>query len=181
MFTRNYCSLDDSLQQQLSDDINYVYEDSTSSKMLRKIYPFKLASIQQQILLCHYVLSPLQVKFIKKIDFITFYTKICRDFPDIEIAKCKDLNYYAITMPSTTEDVMVLMGLSRMLLRLTYVKLPCDGYRIIELEDSYHSSINKIGKTGKIERVYKLDLYYSKTILPHRFILDTIKQLEMVL
>lgn len=58
-------------------------------------------------------------------------------------------------MPDNQEDLLILMGLSIMLLRLSYGSLPEGGYRLENRSDTFDNSIKEM---GKVDRLYRLDL-----------------------
>lgn len=76
-----------------------------------------------------------------------------------------------VVMPDK-EDVLVLMGLSLMLFRLSHGRLPKDGYRFENEDDSFYYSLQQM---GKVDRLYKLDLMASLRIIPISLILDKVK------
>lgn len=168
--TRNLCTVECSLVQ-LSADIDYIYKDLTDNHFSMSLY--RLVVIQQLILSGLYVLSPLQVKYIKKADLIRFLHDTLPDHPDIMLGTGKEISLdiiYAV-MPAK-EDVLVLMGLSLMLLRLSHGSLPKDGYRLENLESSFYYGLKQM---GKVDRLYKLDLAHSLRIIPKSVILDKVK------
>ena len=61
--TRSFCTVECSLVQ-LSDDIDFIYKDLTDNLEF-SMSRYRLAVIQQKIVSGLYILSPLQVKFIK--------------------------------------------------------------------------------------------------------------------
>ena len=75
---------------------------------------------------------------------------------------CSDPDILCVVMPDQ-EDGLVLMGLSLMLFRLSHGRLPKDGYRFENLDDSFYYSLQQMGKGN---RLYKLDLMNSLRILP---------------
>ncbi|GLT75215.1 hypothetical protein SLA2020_469550 [Shorea laevis] len=135
---------------------------------------YRLAVIQQKSVSGLYVLSPLQVKFIKKVDLSQFLNDTQPDFPDLQFGTCSDPAIITVVMPSDKEDGLVLMGLSLTLFRLSYGSLPKDGYR---LQDRVSSLYNSLEQMGKVDRLYKLDLSASLTMIPISFILKTVKPL----
>lgn len=68
------------------------------------------------------VLSPLQVKFIKKVDLTQFLHDTLPENPDIMLGTCSDPDMMKVVMPDK-KDVLVLMGLSLMLFRLSHGSL----------------------------------------------------------
>ncbi|XP_044481937.1 uncharacterized 39 kDa protein in mitochondrial S-1 and S-2 DNA-like [Mangifera indica] len=131
----------------------------------------RLAVIQQKILSGLYVLSPLQVKFIKKADLTLFLRDTLPDCPDIMLGTGSDPDMISVVMPEK-EDLLVLMGLSLMLFRLSHGRLPKDGYRLENLVDSFYYDLQQM---GKVDRLYRLDLMASLRIIPISLILDKVK------
>lgn len=141
-FSRKY-TIERSLVQ-LSEDIEFVYNDVTTycnSSLSR----YELSDIQQKILSGFYVLSPLDVQYISKdyikIDFCLMRTEI----PDFMVLPSKDPKLFTAVLPDK-KDVLVFMGLSIMLYRLSHGSLPKDGYRMINLVDPFYDSLRDIGK-----------------------------------
>lgn len=173
VFTRYFSSVEQTLVQ-LSSDINFIYKDLTDDNLLESVSPFRLAVIQQKILSGLYVLSPLQVKYIKKVDLILFLDDTLPDFPDIQIGTGPDPGIITVVMPTEKEDGLVFMGLSLTLFRLSYGCLPKGGYRLEAREDSLNNILEQM---GKVDRLYKLDLGESITKLPISLILEKVKPL----
>lgn len=169
ILTRNLCTVECSLVQ-LSADIDLIYKDLTDNTQF-SISRYRLSVIQQKIVSGLYVLSPLQVKYIKKADLIRFLTDTLPDCPDIMLGSGSDSDIICVVMPKK-EDVLVLMGLSLMLFRLSYGCLPKDGYRLENLDDSFYYGLQQM---GKVDRLYKLDLMASLRIIPISLILDKVK------
>lgn len=167
--TRSFCTVECSLVQ-LSDDIEFIYKDLTDNVEF-SMSRYRLAVIQQKIVSGLYVLSPLQVKFIKKVDLTHFLNDTLPDCPDIMLRPGSDPDMIYVVMPNK-DDVLVLMGLSLMLFRLSYGRLPKDGYRLENLVDSFYYSLQQM---GKVDRLYKLDLMASLSIIPISLILDKVK------
>lgn len=167
ILTRNYCTLESSLVQ-LSADIDYIYQDLVDNQFSMSHY--QLVGIQQKILSGLYVLSPLQVKYIKKADLSRFLHTLA-DCPDIMLGTGSDPEIINAFMPAK-DDVLVLMGLSLMLLRLSHGSLPKEGYRLENQVGSFYYGIKEM---GKVDRLYKLDLGDSLRIIPKTLILDKVK------
>lgn len=53
------------------------------------------------------------------------------------------------------KDVLVFMGLSKMLYSLSHGSLPKDGYRMMNQMDQFYNSIQLM---GKVDRLYCLNL-----------------------
>jgi len=126
LFTRSFCSYECSLVQ-LSADIDFIYKDLMEDLQF-SMSRYRLAVIQQKRVSGLYVLSPLQLKFIKKEDLTPFLYDTLPDCPDIMLGTGSDPDMIYVVMPEK-EDVFVLMGLSLMLFRLSHGGLPKDGYR----------------------------------------------------
>lgn len=78
-----------------------------------------------------------------------------------------------VLMPDKS-DVLVFMGLSLMLFRLSQGGcLPKDGYRI---NDQRKSLLMSLTSVGKVDRLYRLDLKASLSIIPSRVVLEHVKQ-----
>lgn len=83
-----------------------------------------------------------------------------------------DPNILYTVMPDNKEDLLVLMGLSRMLFRLSHGCLPEDGYRMVDMVPSFYSSIRGL---GKVDRVYRLDLGPSLKKIPSSLVFSKVK------
>ncbi|XAR51024.1 hypothetical protein NMG60_11005522 [Bertholletia excelsa] len=114
---------------------------------------YLLALIQEKIVSGLYVLSPLQVKFIKKEDLTHFLHDTLLECPDIMFKTNSDMIY--VVMPHK-DDVLVLMGLALMLFRLSHGCIP---------------------KDGKVKRLYRIDLTASLSTMERSLILDRVKPL----
>ena len=169
ILTRDFCTVESSLVQ-LSADIDFIYKDLTD-KLQFSMSRYQLTVIQQKIVSGLYVLSPLQVKIIKKEGLIPFLHDTLPDCPDIMLVPGSDPDILYVVMPDK-EDVLVLMGLSLMLFRLSHGCLPKDGYRIDNLVDSFYYSLQQM---GKVDRLYRLYLMDSLKIIPISLILDKVK------
>lgn len=165
-----YLSTVESSLVQLSDDIDFIYKDLTDNLQF-SMSKYRLALIQQKRISGRYVLSPLQVKFIWKEDITLFLHDTLPDCPDIMLGTFSDPDIIYVVMPDK-EDVLVLMGLSLMLFRLSHGRLPKDGYRFENEDDSFYYSLQQM---GKVDRLYKLDLMASLRIIPISLILDKVK------
>lgn len=169
-FTRSLCSLECSLVK-LSDDIEFIYKDLRDNLEF-SMSRYRLAVIQQKLVSGLYVLSPLEVKFIKKVDLTQFFNDTLPDRPDIMLRTGSDPDMIYVVMPDK-KDVLVLMGLSLMLFRLSHGGLPKHGYRLENLVDSFYYSLQQM---GKVDRLYRLDLNASLSIIPISLILDKVKR-----
>lgn len=166
-FSTNECSL-----VQLSADIDFIYKilvDDLKFSMSK----YRLAVIQYEIVSGYYILSPLRVKFIKKVDLTQFLKDTLPDCPDIMFGTGSNPDMICAIIPNK-DDVLVLMGLSLMLLRLSQGGLPKDVYRIEDGIDSFYYSLQQM---GKVDRLYRLDLTDSLRIIPFNLILDKVKLL----
>lgn len=173
IWTRSFCSVE-CLLVELSADIDYIYKDLTEDGLLLSISCSRLVFIQQRIVCGLYVLSPLEIQIIKKVDLTQYLSEKLSDLPDIQFWTCADPAFISVIIPSNKEDGLILMGLSRMLFRLSYGCLPKDGYRLSNLVSSFQESIKKM---GIVDRVYKLDLSESLTKIPISLILDKVMPL----
>ena len=169
LFTRYLSTVECSLVQ-LSADIDFIYKDLTENHQF-SMSRYRLAVIQQKMVSGLYVPSPLQVEFIKKEDLTRFLHDTLPDCPDIMLGTCSDPEIVYVVMPDK-EDVLVLMGLSLMLFRLSHGSLPKDGYRFSNLVSSFYYSLQQM---GKMDRLYMLDLGASLSIIPISLILDKVK------
>jgi hypothetical protein len=168
LFTRYYtveCSL-----VQLSADIDFIYQDLTENLEFSMSH-YRLAVIQQKIVSGLYVLSPLQVRYLKKEDLTQFLHDTLPDCPDIQLGYSSDPDILYVVMPDK-DDVLVLMGLSLMLLRHSYGGMPKDGYRLVNLVHTFYYSIQNM---GNVDRLYRIDLMASLRIIPISLILDKVK------
>lgn len=170
-FTRDFCTVEPSLVQ-LSADIDFIYKDLTENLQFRMSRD-QLAVIQQKIVSGLYVLSPLQVKVLMKEDLNKFLYDTLPDCPDIMFGAGSDPNIISVVMPDK-KDVLVLMGLSLMLFRLSHGVLPKDCYRLENLVDSFYYSLQQM---GKVDRMYRIDLNASLRLIPTSLILDKVKSL----
>lgn len=169
ILTRYFCTVECSLVQ-LSADIDFLYKDLTDHLPFRMSRD-RLGVIQQKIVSGLYVLSPLHVKFIKKEGIIQFLHDTLPDCPDIMLGTGSDPDMIYVVMPDK-EDVLVLMALSLMLFRLSHGRLPKEGYRLENQLDSFYDSLQQM---GKVDRLYRLDLKASLSIIPISLILDKVK------
>lgn len=167
--TRNLCTVESSLVQ-LSAAIEFIYKDLTDNIQF-SMSRHQLTVIQQKRILGLYVLSPLQVKLIRKIDLTKFLHDTLPDCPDIMLRPSSDPSFFIVVMPNK-EDVLVLMGLSLMLYRLSHGSLPKDGYRLSNQVDQIYYSLQQM---GKVDRLYRLDLMDSLRIIPINLILEKVK------
>lgn len=155
---------------QLSDDIDLVYKYLTEINEVLTLSRYQLALIQDQILNNSYILKPLRVKFVKKEDLIPFLYNTLLDYTDIMIG-IYNSNLLKIVIQDKKEDLVVLMALSIMLFRLTYGELPKEGYRLENRVDSFYSSLQEM---GKVDRLYRIDLENSLSLIPISLILDKV-------
>lgn len=170
LLTRSFCTVDPGLVQ-LSSDIDYIYNELDGSKfgMTRD----RLIFLQQKIVLGIYDLSPLQVYFVKKENLNLFLFMIVSECPDIAVSNPFGDDITCVITPSK-DDVWVYMGLSLMLLRLSHGCLPKDGFRLTNMVSSFYYSLQQM---GKVDRLYKIYLMESLSILPISLILDRVKPL----
>lgn len=168
ILTRPFCTVECSLAQ-LSADIDYIYKDLADDDFC--ISRYRLAVINQKINSGLYVLNPISVKYIKKEDLARFLYDTLQYSPDIMIGRIKDTEtvFAAVQDP---EDTLVSMGLSRMLLRLSYGSLPEEGYRLENLAGYFYYSLKLM---GKVDRLYKLDLGSSFSKIPKSLVLEKVK------
>lgn len=127
--------------------------------------------LQQKRLNGLYVLSPIQIKFIKSEDasrslYVTVY-----ECPDFMILPCKYPGVSMVIIPDH-KDVLVFMGLSKMLYSLSHGSLPKDGYRMMNQMDQFYNSIQLM---GKVDRLYCLNLNESFLNLPNSLVLEKVK------
>lgn len=80
---------------------------------------YRLADIQHKMVSGLYVLSPLHIKCIKKVDLSNFIRDTLTDCPDIMLGTGSDPDMLYVIMPEK-DDVLVLMAFSLMLLRLSH-------------------------------------------------------------
>jgi hypothetical protein len=143
----NYSTLDSELVL-LSENIEEVYNDLTSYTSLSRS---EFSVLQQRLLSGLYVLSPLRVKFIHVNEFSIFFTEMQASCPDFAYFPSINPDYIIVVLPDE-KDVLVYMGLSKMLSRLSYGVLPDDEM------DEYHKSLLNYGNMGRVKRLYRLDL-----------------------
>lgn len=89
IWTRSFCSVE-CLLVELSADIDYIYKDLTEDGLLLSISCSRLVFIQQRIVCGLYVLSPLEMKIIKKVDLTQYLSEKLSDLPDIQFWTCAD-------------------------------------------------------------------------------------------
>lgn len=173
IFSRSLCGVESAVVQ-LSADIEFIYNDIYQTCTPAPILRNELEVIQQFIINGIFVLSPLKVKFFKsEHSLYLFLIDTLTDCPDISLGYCnKASSFYAI-MPEK-KDVLVLMGLSLMLFRLSHGGLPKDGYRMECLLSSFYESLQEM---GKVDRLYKIDLNQSLDMITNSMILDKVKPL----
>jgi hypothetical protein len=159
------CSL-----EQLAADIGYVYNDTEYM-----ITRYRLAVIQQQILSGLYFLSPIEIKFIKKEDIIY----ITHFFPEIMLFEGSEDPHMVYAAIPVIEDIMVFMGLSRMLVRFFYSGfleeegiVEEEDYGLEDLVDSFYCRLQDI---GKVDRLNRIDLRPSAVIIPCSRTLNILK------
>lgn len=170
LFNRHFSTYECSLLQ-LSDDMDYIYNDLLETTYF-SMSLYRKSLIQQKITSGNYVLSPLTVLYIKNEDLSQFLYDTLPHYPDITFEKTHCSSLIRVSMPEQ-DDVLVYMGLSRLLLRLTYGSLPEDGYRLEDIKlDSFYNDLKSMGKVG---RVYKLDLGDSCRMIQKSLILDIVK------
>lgn len=104
---------------QLSTDIYFVYIDLTETTLFSMSH-YGLIIIQQKIISGLYILSPLQVQYFRKVDLNQFFYDMMLDCSDIMLENCSEPDMLYAIIPDK-ENVLVLMGLSMMLLHLSYV------------------------------------------------------------
>lgn len=167
--TRKFATVECSLVQ-LSADIDFIYNDLTTNTEF-SMSRFRLAVVKQQIQHRLYVLSPLQFRKIKKESFTQFLQDTLSDCPDMMIGTGEDPDRIYVLMPDKA-DVLVFMGLSLMLFRLSHGGLPEDGYRT---NDQCEALFKSLKEMGKVDRLYRLDLKYSLNIIPKSLVLDNVK------
>ena len=145
ILNRDYCAYKHSLAQ-LSADIEFIYMD-LSSNYEYSMSPYELAVMQEKIVSGLYVLSPLKVKFIFKFDLSKFLLDTLSDCPDIMLGTCSALiqiRFVWFILYPDKKDVLVLMGLSLLLFRLSYGSLLKDGYRFSNQIDKFYYSLQQI-------------------------------------
>ncbi|EXB64603.1 hypothetical protein L484_017935 [Morus notabilis] len=92
----------------LSADIDFIYKDLMEDLQF-SMSRYRLAVIQQKRVSGLYVLSPLQLKFIKKEDLTPFLYDTLPDCPDIMLGTGSDPDMIYVVMPEK-EDVKPLVG-----------------------------------------------------------------------
>lgn len=167
--SRKYSTTIESSLVQLSEDIEYVYNDLIS-KTNFSLSRMELAVLQQRLLSGLYVLSPLRVKGVEKENLSQFLLDNISDCPDFMFFPCdSNPDFFIVIMPEK-EDDLVLMGLSRMLYRLSKGCLPKEGYRLANEMDSFYESIQQM---GKVNRLYRIEI--SNTKMPVNQVLNMVK------
>ena len=165
---RKYSTSKSSLVQ-LSEDIEHVYNDlirNTNYSLSQSEFDV----LKKKILLGKYILSPLRFKGVKKKNLRQFLLSIIDDCPDgMYFPDNSNPDLFIVIMP-VKEDNLVLMGLSRLLYRLSKGSLPKENYRLANEEEDFYSSIQKM---GTVDRLYHIDI--SHTYLTAFQVLNTVK------
>lgn len=187
----NFCTIECSLKQ-LSDDIDYTYKDMTDRGFILSRY--RIAVIKHKILsgnynlkciLVHYVTQEYLDKYLLDTLIYNSYDIIIGKFPPVRFPYGRNL-VYVIRM-SDSEDTYVLMGLARMLLRISYGGLPSQYNK--NFNETYHDDdyndydllsnlsgehVDRLNNMGKVDKLFMLDLDRSFRTLPKNLILDKI-------
>lgn len=173
-FTRYFSTVEDPLLQQLStilDDILYSYESD--------LYNIDQILNREILLSGRYVLSPLEVIFIKKSEIFQFsenyydYYNPFFDIPDLMNTSDPDIK---IAVLPTKEDTFLLLGLSQLLLRLSG-RWQRKGKMINEFSFMEKELYVNLLIKEPVDRLYKLDLKDSFRIISNSLILDKVKPL----
>jgi len=173
--TRSYSTFDRTIVHQLFSDIEFLY-DHSSTKYKYIIRKYRLGVIKEQIESGLYVLSPLKVKFLKKNEIGDFlYNKIKTDSHNLIVGTRHDIDHCIVVMIENQEDLLVIMGLNRMLFRLSY------GYKYSILlfdhllRSHYDSFFHNLKQIGKVDRVYKINLDNAFNNLSINILIDKLK------
>lgn len=142
----NYSTLDSELVL-LSENIDSVYNDLTSNTNY-SLYRSEFEFLQQRVVLGFIVFSPLRVKIVHEIAFPFFIGERYLTCPDFSYFPSINPEYIVVVMPDE-KDVLVYLGLSKMLSRLYYGVLPEDEI------DEYYSCMRNM---RQVKRMYRLDL-----------------------
>jgi hypothetical protein len=169
----NYCTLVESSLVQLSADIEFVYNDLRKDKY--DFCPYKFGLIQQKVISGLYVLSPLQIKYLMKGDFKQSLHDTLLEIPDFMFIDGDDPDYILALMPQK-DDVMVFMGLSLLLYRLSNGSKFINkyGYRYLDKLNYFYDRLHQM---ENVDRLYKLDLKISLNKIPLSLVLDKVKSL----
>ena len=172
---RHMCTLlERSLAFQLAFNIEYIYRDLMKDGFPSLPTRGEVDEIFSKVMGCEYVLSPLRIEFINKDDLSSFLRDKLTYHFDMQIVPLSDGSRFAAIMPNES-DVLVYMGLSKLLLQRSYRPQKLNCYRISELGDSlFYKNLIEMGKG---DRLYKLDLASSLYVIPKSFILDRVPSL----
>lgn len=169
-----FSTVEDPLLQQLStilDDILYSYESD--------LYNIDQILNREILLSGRYVLSPLEVIFIKKSEIFQFsenYYDYYNPFFDIpDLMNTSDHDIKIAVLPSK-EDTFLLLGLSQLLLRLSG-RWQRKGKMINEFSFMEKELYVNLLIKEPVDRLYKLDLKDSFRIISNSLILDKVKPL----
>lgn len=173
--TRNYCTEPFSLSR-LSADIYFIYKDMIDN-VEYNMSPHQVDVIRQKIETDTYILSPLLIEFFKLMYIHDFLTYTLPNYPDLMIVPSEDseINAFCL-MPYNKEDVLVYMGLSKMLFELTHAHMSQKNYRFCSLLDPFYDSLVQMGMIDKLYRIYLLP---SLNVIPNERILAIVKPIIM--
>lgn len=153
---RKYSTSKSSLVQ-LSEDIEHVYNDLIRNTEY-SLSQSEFDVLKKKILLGKYILSPLRFKGVNKKNLRQFLLDIIDDCPDcVYYPDNSNPDFFIVIMPEK-EDNLVLMGLSRLLYRLSKGSLPKDDYRLANEEEEFYSSIQQM---GTVDRLYHIDISHT--------------------
>lgn len=164
-----YSTTDSSLVQ-LSEDIDFIYNDLKSTRHFNMSQE-ELIALQQMLLSGFYTISPLRLRRIRRDDLKDFLLAMLPDFPDITFYPSSDSDFYIVVFPSKKEDALVFMVLAIHLYRYTFGSVPENNYRLIDRVDQFYSSIKKMGKANKLHLI-NMD---GGEVFPDCRVLDVVK------
>jgi len=169
-FCRKY-SIDTS-SVQLSEDMEFIYNDLTRNfNYSNSVSRTEFDNIQQRVVSGLYVLSPIDVLYLSRKNVEEYRDLLALFYPDFMVLPTMDPFLYIVILPNK-KDVLVYLGLSIMLYRLSHGCLPKKGYRMSNLIYPFYDNISNM---GKVDRLYNITLNPSLSILKKSTILDKVK------
>lgn len=154
---RKYKAIDNTALQ-LSKDIEYVYNDLIRNTEFSMSHS-EFEVLKKNIIIGNYVLSPLRFKGVNKKNLRNYLLTIENDFPDhVYFPSNTDPDIFIVIMPEK-EDNLVLMGLSRLIYRLSKNGMLKYDFSFANEEEEFYSSVQQM---GTVARLFNFDI--SQTI-----------------
>lgn len=170
---------------QICRDVEFIYDIDVIYNELRDKHNWlinldrsEVSLIKNQVSSGLYVLSPLELKVVKRDDFNQYRIDTVQDFPDVQLMD-GDNDTVIVIKPSKKEDALVFAALALTLFRLSYGYLENGPYRMIERIYSISDAINDINDMGKVDRLYKITIDIGDLFnrIPICLILNKVKSL----